>query len=189
MHVVYPGCQGTWIGIAFRTGDPKNIKEDLIMGATWGPFVHSEIILGKNEVGRSYSAFDNRCGFTISNSVYKKPHWKILKFPLVQGGYEKTYAMILQMLALNIAYNSHDLWQCCVQIALPFETELDCDQPETWKGGVFCSQVSLLLLRRMMRNNLIATNPTLKQDIESIHSRGCSPNTLFGILKQNADSM
>ena len=184
MLAMYPGQTGDWVGIAFRTGDSHNIKEDLIMGATWGPYVHSEFILGRNQMGRAYSAFDNKAGFSVSNSIYTRPLWTILTFPLREGGYHKTYSMILQMLDLKLPYNSNDLWQCCVKLALPFETELDCEKPTTWHQGVFCSQVSLLLLRRMARANLLDTPSSLQLSLENVHSRGCSPNMLFGILQQ-----
>lgn len=153
------------------------------MGATWGPYVHTEFILGRNQLGKSYSAYDNLAGFTTSKSKYTEPLWKILTFPLKQDGYDKTYAMILQLLDLQLPYNSNDLWQCCVKLALPFETELDCERPSTWSKGVFCSQVSLLLLRRMARADLLEASPNLKLAIENVHSRGCSPNMLFSILQ------
>ena len=167
---------------------PGVSKDRLISALTWGPFVHTEIWLDRGDGSRprTYASLQGVSGFTPS-VVTGAPHeWEVLRYQLSPPatGYEKTYAWLLQLIALNLAYNSKDLWQCCVQIALPFEKDLDCERPESWgrHGGVFCSQAALLILRRMARAGLISLPDHQKQMIERTNSRGCSPNSLFRIL-------
>lgn len=187
-----------WLAVAFLRANAHAPRDRFIAGVTRGPFVHTEIILGKDTGGvpaadtRAYSAFEGVSGFTPSKSSIQwrndvSSDWTVLKFQLPPGGYEKAYAVILQVLAMDLPYNSRDLWQCCIRCCLPFEEDLDCEQPDTWKarGGVFCSQVALLLLRRVARMGLIRPPDVTRERIEETNSRGCSPNDLFRILSKD----
>jgi hypothetical protein len=182
-----------WVGVAFRHAMPELRRDQVISFLTRGPFVHAEIMLmdGRGSV-RAYSAFDGISGFTPSHPYRNvgppraaPTQWTTLAYPLIpDGGYEKAYALILQVLSLSLPYNTGDLWQCCFQAALPFEQDLDCSQPRNWTTrGVFCSQVALLLLRRFARDGLIAfPDITIAARVEATNSRGCSPNQLFRLL-------
>lgn len=190
-----PACAtaGPWVGIAFRHAMPELRRDQVISFLTRGPFVHTEVMLmdGHGSV-RAYSAFDGISGFTPSRPYHKvgpptaaPTQWTTLAYPLApDGGYERAYAIILQVLALALPYNTRDLWQCCFQAALPFEQDLDCAHPRTWaQRGVFCSQVALLLLRRLAREGLIAfPHIATAARVEATNSRGCSPNQLFRLL-------
>lgn len=178
-----------WVGIAFRHAKPHARRDQIISFLTHGPFVHTEVLLAdKNGAIRTYSAFDGVSGFTPSKPFYTGAaslKWTTLAYPLApNGGYERAYAIILQIIALSLPYNSRDLWQCCFQAALPFERDLDCCHPSSWTAhGVFCSQVALLIMRRLAREGLLALpHPTIAARIEATNSRGCSPNQLFRIL-------
>lgn len=178
-----------WLAIAFLRGDPHTVHDVVVSGATRGPYVHTEIMLGRGSDIRAYTAFEGVSGFTpCTPSVLSRTHesgqeWSILKYNLAPGGYEKAYALILELLATNLPYNRRDLWQCCIKVCLPFEQDLDCETPQTWKPhGVFCSQVALLFLRRMTRNGVLSLSHGCTAGIESTNSRGCSPNTLFRVL-------
>jgi hypothetical protein len=182
-----------WIGLAFRHANRCVAKDRSISFLTGGPFVHTEIMLadGRGSV-RAYAAFDNVSGFTPSSNFSpnqrERKTWTTVRYPLAsEQAYRRVYAIILQIIALGLPYNRRDLWQCCIQIALPFEADLDCQNPGTWQeGGVFCSQVALLILRRLRREHLLAIpwqfEPSVSRLIESTNSRGCSPNQLFKIL-------
>jgi hypothetical protein len=108
----------------------------------------------------------------------------VLRFPLAPGGYERAYALVLQLVSLGLPYNSSDLWLCCIKVALPFKPDLDCERPETWRdGGVFCSQAALLVVRRLARMGVLEPLPQPQRAlVESTNSRGCSPNALFSLL-------
>jgi hypothetical protein len=180
--------QPAWLGVAFLRAQSSIPRDRVISALTWGPYVHTEILLARRDGDiRSYAAFDGVSGFTPSTSWGKHPprgqQWTVIRYPLQPGGYEKVYALVLQLLALNLAYNSSDLWQCCVKVALPFESDLDCERPDTWRpGGVFCSQVALLLIRRLARTGVISLQDSQKTDVEQTNSRGCSPNALFNMM-------
>ena len=184
-----------WLAIAFLRANPAVLRDRFIADLTWGPYVHSEILLGRtrelsskphhlHDDVRAYAAFDGLSGFSPSKYKHSGPEWTIIKYPLPPGGYEKAYALILTLLSANLPYNHRDLWQCCIRFALPFEKDLDCETPDTWKhrGGVFCSQVSLLILRNLVRAGTVKVPPQCGRDIEHVNSRGCSPNGLFRIL-------
>lgn len=143
--------QNTFIGVAFMRGDSRILGDQVVMRATWGPFVHSEIFIQKGRDVRFYSASSPRGqGLVPSARLPGLPmpdkKWELVRFPLRQpGGYEAAYAVILQILAMQLPYNNHDLWQCCMKLMLPFEQDLDCDNLDTWRpSGVFCSQVGLV---------------------------------------------
>ena len=181
--------QTPWLGVAFQRAQSSIPRDRVISALTWGPYVHTEILLARQDGDiRSYAAFDGVSGFTPSRNWGKHSHcpaqqWTVIRYPLQPGGYEKVYALVLQLLALNLAYNSRDLWQCCVKVALPFESDLDCERPDTWRpGGVFCSQVALLLIRRLARMGVIRLPDRQARGVEQTNSRGCSPNTLFQMM-------
>lgn len=178
-----------WIAIAFMRGTPGLLRHTLIANLTWGPYVHSEILLGRERTHsppdiRAYSAQDGISGLRPSKYHHSGPEWTIIKYPLPPSGYEMAYAIILRILSENLQYNHRDLWQCCIQMALPFEKDLDCEHPETWQnmGGVFCSQVSLLFLRKLIRAGTVVVPVPIQTCIEQTNSRGCSPNGLFRLL-------
>jgi len=174
------GIKGPWVGIAFLEGDITKFRDDLVMGATFGRMTHCEFMIGNGNIARSYGAFTDK-GFVESNSQICGDRWHVTCFPVKD--HSLTYPFILRALSLNIQYNKKDLWQCCVKTMLPYETELDCNTPETWSTtGVFCSQVCLLFLRKFNRDKVITCPAKLTTLIENTHSRGCSPNTLFYAL-------
>jgi hypothetical protein len=176
--------EGEWLGVAFFRGDMGVIADDLVMAATMGAFVHCEVVRGRGrQVHRVYTSFQEGGGFLPSSSRPSPPTWAMFAIPVANPA--GVHAAILSLLALNLPYNSRDLWQCCFKAMLPWETELDCDRPETWRqSGVFCSQVALLLLRRFARSGDIVLPADTRALVEATHSRGCSPNTLFGLLSR-----
>ena len=180
-----------WLGLAFLRAKPGVPRDHFMSTMTWGPFVHTEVLLARDEGDvRAYASFDGVSGFTPSRHSpysYRTDEWVVLRFRLSPGGYERAYALVLQLVALGLPYNSRDLWLCCVKVALPFKPDLDCERPETWRdGGVFCSQAALLVLRRLARTGVLRPLPSSQRAlVESTNSRGCSPNALFALLTQS----
>lgn len=175
-----------YVGIAFRLGDTRNSADLLVMGASGGPFVHSEFFLQKGASTRFYTAVDlkRRGGFLPTSRRLPLPHdWEVIRYPVTKQGYHTAYALILQMLSMHIPYNSRDLWQCCFQLLLPFEQDIDWDHLGEWTHqGVFCSQACLLLLRKLCSQGLVTLPHPTANLIASTNSRGCSPNELHRIL-------
>lgn len=179
--------------LAFRHAMPELRRDRIVSFLTQGPFVHTEIVL-RDRAGsaRAYSAFEGISGLTPTKPYRNlgapranPTRWTTLMFSLAPDkGYERAYAVILQILATGLPYNTRDLWQCCFQAALPFEQDLDCMHPAAWsKHGVFCSQVALLFMRRLTRERVITRlHPVVAARLEAVNSRGCSPNQLFRIL-------
>ena len=177
-----------FVGVAFLRGNPGRIWDRVIMDTTSGPFVHTEFFLQRGQDVRFYTAanlvgerFRASSGFMPSARMHKLPdptQWEVVKYPVTREGYMLAYSLVLQLLALQLPYNARDLWQCCFSFMLPFEKDLDCDRFETWRpSGVFCSQVCLLLLRRLQGQGVLAGLP-----VHSVNSRGCSPNALHRLL-------
>ncbi len=181
-----------WIGIAFRHASPHVTRDKFISVLTKGPFVHTEVLLADGKGGvRAYSACEGSSGFAPSSSFNgsKQNQWTVVRYPFKSNeAFRKAYAFLLQIISMSIPYNSADLWQCFIQAALPFEKDLDCNSPHKWKSsGVFCSQVALLILRKLQQDGLISmANPGHDQGLlgmlEHTNSRGCSPNQLFKML-------
>ena len=176
--------EGEWLGVAFYRGDLKDVGDDLVMAATMGAYVHCELVRGRGRgVQRVYTSFQAGGGFVPSVSRPALPNWALFVVPVTDQG--AVHAVILEVLALKLPYNSKDLWQCWFKAMLPWETELDCERPESWRqSGVFCSQVALQLLRRFARTGAISLPADTRALVEATHSRGCSPNTLFGLLSR-----
>ena len=177
------------LAIAFQHGDARKAGDDLIMLGTWGAWVHTELIL-VHSPGRfeSFAALDTGrptpgAGFARSarRDFSSSPLWRVYVFPVLDLA--ACQGVLVHTLSCGLAYNSKDLWECCVEFVLPMvQNDLDCERPESWSRGVFCSQVALLLLRRMQRVNAIAAPPSMRAAIERVHSRGCSPNYLQSLL-------
>ena len=160
--------------VAFRRGTLRSLEDTIVMGATFGPYVHSEILLDD----QGYSGFEGYSGFMRSPNKPAPPEW--VRIPIRVIDARAVRAAVLDALAPQLRYNSADRWQCCVTAMLPFEADLDCERPETWVStGVFCSQAILLILRRLARAGAIQLNP---EPLERTHSRGCSPNALYALL-------
>ena len=175
-----------WVGFAFRKGNPKLTRERVIMAATWGGFVHCELLLGHGDAYRAYSAYENIGGMLPSSYPEYKSDWVVVKYPLVnKAAYDRAYSWVLSILDMRLPYNSQDLWQCCLKIMLPFEADLPCQHPERWSAA-FCSQLCLLFMRRLLVEGMVRAvpNPT-RYLVHNTNSRGCSPNTLFQILVRN----
>jgi hypothetical protein len=183
-----------FVGVAFYRGNPRYLADNFIMQSTGGPFVHTEFLLGKKGDIRFYTACgapgrrDIQDGFVPTRRMTSLPmasDWDVVTIPITGGhqGYNRAYAVILRLLALQIPYNYADLWQCCVKLMLPYEKDVQCEDPNSWRShGVFCSQACLLLVRSLSRNGIIALNPSVALVVDGTNSRGCSPNALHRIL-------
>lgn len=172
---------GEWVGIAFKQGDVHNAMDDGIMLGTLGQYVHCELILAKDGTARTYASYEGVGGFVRSNTEYTPDHWDISMFKLKD--HSSALGICMQILDYKLPYNADGRWQCVIKAALPFEMDLDCQRPQTWNNGVFCSQVALLVLRRLHREKLVDFPEQLATAVEAFNSKGCSPNTLASILK------
>lgn len=184
-----------FIGVAFFRGNPGRLAESFIMQSTGGPFVHAEFMLGKKGDIRFYTACgapgrrDVQDGFVPTRRMEclsMASDWDFVTIPIIGGhqGYNRAYAVILRLLALQIPYNYVDLWQCCVKLMLPYEKDVQCDDPNSWRShGVFCSQACLLLVRNLSRKGIVALHPSVALVVDGTNSRGCSPNALYRILR------
>lgn len=177
------------VGVAFKRGSPLTWGDTLIMRSTAGPFVHAELFLQNGSHARFYTSVDVPAS-TFPCAIMPTPSrlplsgdWESIRFPVTQHGFTVAYALILELLSLPIPYNSRDLWQCAVKLMLPFERDLDFARPSTWTGhGVFCSQLCLLVLRRLVALGHIVPPPYRISQLFGRNSRGCSPNDLFRLL-------
>jgi hypothetical protein len=191
-----------FVGVSFLRGNPGVLGEELIMQSTVGPYVHSEIMLGddQGEV-RCYTACSMvqqggcarkfESGFTPSRRLkgtpcWTMPHgWDSVCFPLNGGmaDYRLIYAVVLQLVAMQLPYNYGDLWQCCAKFMLPFERDVDCNSLPDWRvRGVYCSQMCLLFLRRLDCRGMITLPSHTRMQMWGTNSRGCSPNRLARML-------
>lgn len=189
-----------FVGVAFLRGNPGVFSDEMIMQSTVGPYVHTEIMLGddKGDV-RCYTACSMiqqggcsrkfESGFTPSMRFElgspARCGWDSVYFPLNGGmaDYRLVYAVVLQLVAMQLPYNYRDLWQCCAKFMLPFERDIDCNNLQAWRPrGVYCSQMCLLFLRRLDCGGIISLPQHAQALVRGTNSRGCSPNRLACIL-------
>jgi len=183
----------SYVGVAFLRGDARRLCDRIIMDATFGSFVHTEFFLQNGAQYRFYTAANivepnqNPSGFMPSAKLRQDPdpkRWDVVRFRVSRKGYLLTYSLILQLLALQLPYNARDLWQCSIRLLLPYERDLDCCRFETWRpSGVFCSQVCLLLLRRLLAERVVSLPLATAERLHATNSRGCSPNMLRRLLQ------
>jgi len=174
-----------WVGVAFLPGDFHRTGDWFIMETTGGPFVHSELLLGVDSYCMAFSSYGDAGGFVPSLNKICSSHWVIVRIPVAPEVYARAVQTCRDVLAVNPTYNSSDLWQCCIQLMLPYEKDVDCQNPRSWKSGVFCSQVCLLFLRKMAREGAFYGLTGLAKRLESMNSRGCSPSQLYDIMAKN----
>ena len=175
-----------WIGVAFRKGSMHRPYDMCVMATTMGEYVHAELMIGKSSTADVFSSYnDHQKGAGFERSRYdmiETSMWDVYVHPLADTS--KAQARALELLAAELKYNFNDLWQCCVRAMLPFEQEVNCMQvDETWtRRGLFCSQMCLLFMRYLSATNDLKMQPWPSSIVEKVHSRGCSPNTLHGIV-------
>lgn len=175
------------IGLAFRRGDLSSFGDRVVMDTTGGPFVHAELFLRKGQNTRFYGTIDlgskHEGGCFMPTRRSLPENWHAVSIPVTPGCYKTAYALVLQLISMQLPYNSRDLWQCCIKLMLPFERDLDCLNLEGWRAhGVFCSQVCLLVLRRLAMQGALALPLDVAAKVAATNSRGCSPNNLFQII-------
>ena len=178
------------IGLAFRRGELSNFGDRVVMDATGGPFVHAELFLRKGQNTRFYGMIDlggtcqaGGCFMPTRRALPLPDNWHAVSMPITPECYKTAYALVLQLISMQLPYNSRDLWQCCIKLMLPFERDLDCLNLEGWRAhGVFCSQVCLLVLRRLAMQGALALPLDVAAKVAATNSRGCSPNSLFQII-------
>lgn len=176
-----------YVGVAFRRGLANDWHDLLVMETTRGPYVHTEMFLQRGSDTRFYTSIDSeRRSHAITPTSRRLPlpaHWEAVRFPVTPRGYKIAYALLLQLMALPIPYNNADLWQCAVPLLLPFERDLDCMDLATWtKPGVFCSQMCMLVLRRLAMQRVVTLTPQQRHLLAMTNSRGCSPNALHKLV-------
>jgi hypothetical protein len=177
-----------YVGVTFLRGDARSLLDRVIMRSTAGPYVHTELFLQRGDDFRYYCAVNvtPSGGLQPSGRTCGPPDpafWDVVRFPISPAAYASTYALILQLLSMQLPYNARDLWQCCVPALLPYERDLDCQRLETWRAsGVFCSQLCLLVLRRLVLAGTVALPPRAAAGVLGTNSRGCSPNALRRLL-------
>lgn len=174
-----------WVGVAFKRGSMSKAYDVGVMSATMGPYTHTELLIGNGPNALGYTAYiEKNSGFMRSlYNAYDPREWDVWVHPLSDSTEARTYALMLS--DAKIRYNTSDLWQCCVQVMLPLETELNCDLIDSnWNNrGLFCSQACLLFLRHLTHTGALKVSDTLQHHVNTVHSRGCSPNALHGIVK------
>jgi hypothetical protein len=182
------------IGVAFLRGSPGAWRDTLIARSTAGPFVHTELFLQHGADSRFYTSVDvppNTFPCAIMPTGSRLPlsaAWETVQFPVTPRGYSAAYALLLELMSLPIPYNSRDLWQCAIKVMLPLEQDLDFMRPAAWvRQGVFCSQMCLLVLRRLVAQGHILAPAGRLGPLFALNSRGCSPNDLYRLLGPGAE--
>ena len=164
--------------IAIRRASHRYSFETVIELCTFSDLVHSEIRVGSN----SYAAYSgcNPCFLQGNAQVHPHPNWIVFRIPI--SDVAKACRFIDDIKDAHLPYRTP--WECLVPQAClhEVETDLDCTQPCTW-GKIFCSQGSLLFLRRCAMECLLPhidvprTHPLFTLD-----SDGVSPAQLYEIL-------
>lgn len=152
---------------------------------TFSPIVHSEVWICDESKSQetSYAAYnDEKPCFAQTVHPIKNPYqWLFLKIPIAPDQIMVAQTFLNDIQNSKLTYRFP--WKCeCPQCLLhAFENDLDCNHPETW-GSVFCSQATLLFLRRCASAGIWQGDKMhLLFDFDS---NGVSPAQLYRILTQ-----
>ena len=169
--------------VAMRKASLSMWGDAVIELATFSTIVHSEVwVLEEAQQKQlAYAAFDDAdpC-FTQRVAPTDSCDWVLLRIPVSVENVPLAHSFLLDIRNAKLRYRIP--WECgCPQFVLhALENDLDCNRPDTW-GSVFCSQATLLFLRRCACANLITvpTAPLFEAD-----SNGVSPAQLYRILNK-----
>ena len=165
--------------LALRRACMKYPFDVLIEMCTFSDLVHSEIRLGPS---CSYAAYRGSVPCFLEATPVPTPHpdWVVFVIPVTD--FETAANFVHEIRDAKLPYRFP--WDCGVPqcVLREVDTDLDCTKPTTW-GSIFCSQSSLLFLRRCAKQGILPTTldtaPLYKYD-----SNGVSPAHIYDILEQ-----
>ena len=166
--------QTGWAYVAFKKGSYHDVAESAIEVLTWSPFVHCEVRLYPH----AYAAYEDLypC-FRKSQVCDIHPSWDMIPIPI--SNTQKAQQFLHDIIAARLPYRFP--WEVMVPqcVLKEVETDLDCTKPYRW-GSVFCSQATLLFLRRCAVEHILMTpNQHLLFELDS---NGVSPAKLHRLL-------
>ena len=179
------------IYLAFRIGKLASPDDCFVMFATQGAFVHVELLVQNKKRTKavacgawdktypSFQARDPKLYMRQSNYVF-------LALPLVHEQENIALDYLASLVNSNLPYSTG--WECVLPETVVDWIENDVDvnaPPSTWKQGVFCSQIALLFLRKMVLQGVL--DKASWGEVLTMHSRHCSPTILYNLLKNKGD--
>jgi hypothetical protein len=177
--------------IAFRVGQLVSREDCLIMFATQGSFVHVEILVQNRKHTKSVACgawdktFPSFQARDPRGYMYKQ-NYVFLALPLVHEQEHVALDYLARLVESRLPYSTG--WECVLPETVVEWLESDIDisaDPRSWKQGVFCSQIVLLFLKKMVLEK--ALDPASWGDVLSQHSRHCSPAALYNLLRTKHD--
>ena len=156
------------------------------------PIVHMNLCLGENVA--FLSAGDDSVGLYQLPSRFRQ--WDSCRLPFcdVDLGVRIAIDTAIQCQRCNVNYNSHALQNIehmLCRLWMSDHGECDCntqgdydfDKPDTWKHGVSCSQLVLLVLKRCVTHGAIRiADGDLRNEFMSIYSYTCMPGALCRLI-------
>ena len=156
------------------------------------PIVHMNLCLGDNAA--FLSAGDDSVRLYQLPSRFRQWEMCLLPFCDVDLGVRIMIDTAIQCQRCNVNYNSHALQNIehmLCRLWTSDHEECDCntqgdydfDEPDTWKHGVSCSQLVLLVLKRCVKHGAIRIadeNP--RNEFMSIYSYTCMPGALYRLI-------
>lgn len=171
------------ICIALRKGTSYSFQDNEIMFATWGQYVHAEIVIQNSSQAISFGAWENNdpCFAARDPSQFITldiDHYDFFEVPIAAKDYPVFLDIVEKIIDAKPAY--HVGWECALWEPLVriFEKDFDPQQhPKTW-NRIFCSQVILLILKKCVCLGIL--KGVVIPDYHSFHF---SPNMLFDLCK------
>lgn len=162
--------------VAFKKASLHSLSETAVEVITLSPLVHSEIRIGPH----SYAAYEHLTPcFIQTQACTDRTKWLMIPIEITDKELGKRYLHDIVRAKLKYRFP----WECVVpqEILKRVETDLDCRDPRKWES-VFCSQATLLFLRRCALSNILKI-PRLHM-LFSYDSNGVSPAMLYQILRK-----
>ena len=153
------------IKFGFRKSDGTTY-ENMVSTFT-GQFVHVDLIIEN----RAYTAYVGE-SFSENDVDPNNPLYEYLEFPVTKDEEQAVKTWVCKLVEDKVPYNNSDIVYC----VLPSLYMPDTDHEKV--KAVFCSQVIVLALRAFVDNE------ELQKKLAKINSRTCSPQKLYGVLKE-----
>lgn len=153
------------IKFGFRKSD-NSTYENMVSRLT-GKFVHVDLIIED----RAYSAYVGE-PFSENDVDTNDPLYEYLELSVSPDEQHAVKTWVCKLVEDKIPYNNSDIVYC----VLPSLYMPDTDHEKV--KAVFCSQVIVLALRAFVDNE------ELQKKLAKINSRTCSPQKLYGVLKE-----
>ena len=161
--------------------NPLDFTIELFSGFNEG--THSEIIFEHNHQQYAFSTFEKTKYCISCKQFYHDPdYWHLIQLPISNPNLALRF---LEDSCHSLTSYRINVFECAMPKTILdlFDSDLDCSDSSNWKY-MFCSQFSLLFIRRCLLSNILLIPKEKHWLLWSVNSKGCLPSRLQIIMNE-----